>query len=119
VSWVEFEHGGRRHRLAVARGPEGLWVGWPGGAKLFPREAGDAAPGGAADRDLRAPMTGKVVRVAVAPGAAVAAGEVLVILEAMKMEYRLAAPRAGVVASVSCREGELVDLGRVLVAYAP
>ena len=55
----------------------------------------------------------------VAAGRPVRAREALVVLEAMKMEYRLTAPRDGVVESVSCAEGERVDLGRVLVTLAP
>ena len=42
--------------------------------------------------------------------------DVLVLLEAMKMEYRLSAPRAGVIESVNCVAGDLVDLGKLLVA---
>ena len=94
----------------------GVWVGWPGGAKYFPLRS-DAAGSAAApvENDVRAPMTAKVVKIAVAPGAAVKAGEIVVVLEAMKMEYRLAAPRAGTVEAVRCKEGELVDLGATLV----
>ena len=70
-------------------------------------------------REIRAPMTGKVVKVVAAPGASVKANEVIVIMEAMKMEYRLAAPRDGVVESILCKEGELVDLGRTVAVLAP
>jgi 3-methylcrotonyl-CoA carboxylase alpha subunit len=62
-------------------------------------------------------MTGKVIQVSATPGRSVAENEVLVVLEAMKMEYRLAAPRAGVVAAVHCAVGDLVDLGRTLVTF--
>ena len=64
-------------------------------------------------------MTGKIVNVAVTPGAGVAENDLLVILEAMKMEYRLAAPRAGKVEAILCREGDLVDLGATLVRLVP
>jgi biotin carboxyl carrier protein len=116
VNWIVFEHQGRRVRLAVARSGPGVWVGWPGGARYFGPEGREAAgSSGARGNEVRAPMTGKVVRVAAAPGRKVAAGEVLVVLEAMKMEYRLVAPREGTVESVRCREGERVDLGATLV----
>jgi 3-methylcrotonyl-CoA carboxylase alpha subunit len=82
-------------------------------------ERTDSAVSAQADRDLRAPMTGKVVKVTAAPGAAVRAGEVLIILEAMKMEYRLVAPRDGTVESVGCKEGDRVDLGHVVVTLSP
>jgi acetyl/propionyl-CoA carboxylase alpha subunit len=115
MSWIEFEHGGRRHRLAVVRTGEGVWVGWPGRAKLFAADRGEKGEGRPPDDEIRAPMTGKIVRVAASPGASVRANDVLVVMEAMKMEYRLAAPRDGRVEAVRCREGELVDLGRTLV----
>ena len=60
-----------------------------------------------------------VAKVAATIGATVHRGESLVVLEAMKMEYRVAAPRDGVVESVVCREGDRVDLGSVLVTLEP
>ena len=60
-------------------------------------------------------MTGKVVQVRVQPGQRVQADDVLVVLEAMKMEYRLTAPHDGAVATVACEPGQLVDLGATLV----
>jgi biotin carboxyl carrier protein len=55
-----------------------------------------------------------VVRVAVAEGAPVAAGEVVVVLEAMKMEHAVRAPSAGVVTSLPVAAGETVRAGQVL-----
>jgi propionyl-CoA carboxylase alpha chain len=59
-------------------------------------------------------MPGTVVRVAADPGAAVSAGEVLVVLEAMKMEHAVAAPGDGRVAEVRVAVGQVVDTGAVL-----
>jgi biotin carboxyl carrier protein len=64
-------------------------------------------------------MTGTVVSVDVAPGDSVAAGQVLIVLTAMKMEYKLEAPRDGVVASLHCAAGEQVEMGQVLAALEP
>jgi biotin carboxyl carrier protein len=64
---------------------------------------------------LVAPMPGRVVRVLVTPGAAVVARQGLVLIEAMKMENELRAPRAGTVAEVRVREGMPVDANAVLV----
>ena len=111
MSWIDVE--GRR-RMAVVRTANGVWVGWPGRAVFFGPEQNDAV-GAAGHDEIRAPMTGKVVKVRVKPGDAVKKGDVVVILEAMKMEYRLAAPQDGMVEAVMCKEGELVDLGRALV----
>jgi propionyl-CoA carboxylase alpha chain len=60
-------------------------------------------------------MPGTVVQVAVALGDTVEEGQVLIVLEAMKMEHRIAAPVAGVVVRVGVEEGEMVDEGQVLV----
>ena len=68
---------------------------------------------------LRAPMPGHVLDVKVAPGAEVAAGAVLVVLEAMKMEHSLAAPWAGTVKSVSVKPGDRVEEGADLVLLEP
>lgn len=62
-----------------------------------------------------APMPGRVVKVLVAPGDAVLARQGLVVVEAMKMENELRAPRAGTVADVRVREGTPVEANVVLV----
>lgn len=64
---------------------------------------------------LVAPMPGLVVRVAVEPGDAVAAGQALVVMEAMKMENELRAPAAGTVKRVAVAPGTAVEKGAVLV----
>lgn len=73
----------------------------------------------AAGPDLHARMPGKVVRVLVASGQTVVAGQPLVILESMKMETELAAPQAGVVERVAAGEGQVVAQGDLLVAITP
>ena len=65
--------------------------------------------------EVESPMAGRVVRVLVEKGAAVAARQGLVIVEAMKMENELRAPRAGTVADVRVVEGASVDAGTVVV----
>jgi pyruvate carboxylase subunit B len=64
---------------------------------------------------LVAPMPGLVVRVLVAPGETVSAGQGLVVMEAMKMENELRAATAGVVTGVSVTAGTAVDKGAVLI----
>jgi len=64
---------------------------------------------------IKSPIPGLIVRVPVAPGQAVAEGETLVILEAMKMENELRAPRTGVVHEVRVQAGAQVALGQILV----
>lgn len=67
------------------------------------------------DDALMPQMSAKVIRVLVQAGQTVAAGDVLVVLEAMKMEMPIKAPRSGVVAKVNCAEGDLVQPGVAVV----
>ena len=60
-------------------------------------------------------MPATVVAITVTPGQEVAAGDLLVMLEAMKMELPISAPRGGRVKALHCREGELVQPGVPLV----
>jgi len=62
-----------------------------------------------------APMPGRVVRVLVKPGDQVVQRQGLVVVEAMKMENELTAPRAGTVTEVAVEEGQSVESGRLLV----
>lgn len=64
---------------------------------------------------LRAAMPGRVLDLLVAVGDEVKKGETLVLLEAMKMELRIQAPRDGRVARVGCRAGQVVEKGQLLV----
>ncbi len=68
---------------------------------------------------LLAPMPGLVVRVSVAVGDTVSAGQGLVVVEAMKMENELRASVAGVVTAVLAVPGQAVDKGALLVALGP
>jgi biotin carboxyl carrier protein len=63
---------------------------------------------------VEAPLPGTVVAVRVAPGQEVKAGEVLVILEAMKMQNEIVSPRGGKVAAVTVKKGDTVALGDLL-----
>jgi propionyl-CoA carboxylase alpha chain len=67
------------------------------------------------DLPVPTPMPGLVVSVAVEPGQQVAAGELLLVLESMKMENELRAPREGEVRSVSVSAGDLVEADQVLL----
>lgn len=118
MSWLELDLGGRKVRVAVVRDGSGVWVGWNGLSGLVGAERTERAAPETAERELRAPMTGRVVKVAASAGAAVRAGQILVILEAMKMEYRIVAPRDATVDAVGCKEGDRVDLGHVVVTLS-
>ena len=70
------------------------------------------------DHSMAAPMPGVVLKVLVNVGDEVAKGAPLLILEAMKMEHQITAPRDGRIASINCKEGEMVQPGLDLVTLA-
>jgi propionyl-CoA carboxylase alpha chain len=73
----------------------------------------------AVEGSLRAPLPGSISRVHVVPGQRVAAGDLLLTLEAMKLEHPVHAPAAGVVADVPVTAGAQVDTGTTLVVITP
>ena len=72
----------------------------------------------AAGETVEAPMPGNIIRVDVKQGDTVKAGQILVILEAMKMENEIVAPKDGTVAQVVTSKGAVVDTGSPLVVIA-
>jgi acetyl-CoA/propionyl-CoA carboxylase biotin carboxyl carrier protein len=74
-----------------------------------------AAVGAAVSGELIAPMQGTILKVLVAPGDEVAAGDPLIVLEAMKMETTISAPRNGTVTSIGVEAGATAGAGQVLV----
>ena len=80
--------------------------------------SGDSA-GGKGRASIVAPMPGKVVRILVAAGDEVAAGQGIVVIEAMKMQNEMKAPRAGRVAAIQARENDSVVAGAVLAVIDP
>ena len=75
-----------------------------------------AAPKAAGANDVTAPMPGTILDVKVAVGATVKKGDVLCVLEAMKMENDIPAPADGTVAAISVSKGASVQAGDVLVS---
>jgi 3-methylcrotonyl-CoA carboxylase alpha subunit len=109
---------GTRQWLAygVAAGDE-RWVFLDGGVYVI-----DAAPAvrrkarhGHDETALASPMPATVVMINVEPGQQVAQGDLLLMLEAMKMELPIKAPRHGRITAINCRQGELVQPGVALV----
>jgi len=77
--------------------------------------AGRARGGRTADDLLSAPMPARIAAIAVAPGQPVRRGDVLLTLDAMKMQIAVHAPRDGTVTRVACRVGDLVQPGVALL----
>ncbi len=112
--------GGESHEVAVEKRPEGYVVHFPADAvtvALAESAAGAVAPAPRASGPARltAPMPGRVVRVLRGAGTEVAAGDGLVVIEAMKMENELKSPRAGRVQDIAVREGQAVEAGALLL----
>ena len=119
------------HRVGLQVGSKACWfdvarnglvhhVDWPGGyARLverprFPEAVREDEPG-----SLHAPMPGRIVKVFVGEGDDVTDGQVLIVLEAMKMEHSLRSPYDGTVRSVAAASGDQVEAGQVLVIVQP
>jgi propionyl-CoA carboxylase alpha chain len=114
---VAFTTDGVRRRYRVDQVGTTAYVDGPDGSSVLEEHArfplaGDQLSEGSA----LAPMPGGVVRVAVAVGDQVEAGQVLVVLEAMKMEHAVHATAPGTVTEVTVSEGDQVETGRPLVA---
>ena len=109
-------HGSRRETLHFVRDGSLIHLFWRGVVHRITQEReGARGPQRGAAGGLEAPMPGKVIAVRVAPGQDVAKGQELLVIEAMKMENALRAPRAGRVKSVLTKAGEMVSPGAVLV----
>jgi len=80
-----------------------------------PAPAAAPAPVAAGAGSIEAPMPGKVLKILVSQGAPVTAGQLVLILEAMKMENEIYAPTAGTVTQVGCKEGDSVNTGDTLL----
>ncbi|MEI2766763.1 MAG: biotin carboxylase N-terminal domain-containing protein [Dermatophilaceae bacterium] len=115
---VVVEVGGKRIEVrlpgAMAFGGAG-GAGAAGGRKAAPKRTVGGRRGAAASGDsLTAPMQGTIVKIAVQQGQTVQAGDLVVVLEAMKMEQPINAHKSGVVGGISATVGETVTSGTVL-----
>jgi propionyl-CoA carboxylase alpha chain len=114
--WIEFTESGLRHRLHVFRHGDRVWVQGPDGdveLAAVPR-FGEAGHGERVTGGLAAPMPGTVLAVHAAAGDSVTGGQLLMIVEAMKMEHRITTPHTGVVREVRAHPGQPVAAGDLL-----
>ena len=110
---VVVEVGGRRLEVTLPADFGG--VAAPAAEKAAPRRRGGGSGSAAASGDaVKAPMQGTIVKVAVSDGDTVAAGDLVVVLEAMKMENPVTAHKAGTVTGLSASAGSSVSQGTVL-----
>jgi acetyl-CoA/propionyl-CoA carboxylase biotin carboxyl carrier protein len=107
---------GVQRRYAVAVSGDAVWIARDGHHLEVRTERHTRGGAGAAAGSLEAPMPGTVLLVHVADGDTVAEGDVLLVLESMKMELSITAPHAGTVAGLALAPGDRVALKQPLVA---
>ncbi|MFA6298911.1 MAG: biotin carboxylase N-terminal domain-containing protein [Nocardioides sp.] len=111
---VVVEVGGKRLEVVLPAGLGGLSAGGGAGAKKPKRAAGKKAGAAASGDSVASPMQGTIVKIAVEEGQEVAEGDVIVVLEAMKMEQPLKAHKAGTVTGLQAEVGVTVTNGAVI-----
>ncbi|GIL03429.1 MAG: 3-methylcrotonyl-CoA carboxylase subunit alpha [Alphaproteobacteria bacterium] len=112
--------GGHMRRSRIIAGADGYHLARDGEVLIFREPDPLAAAARAADpRRLVAPTSGRVARLAVGAGEAVAEGQTVAVIEAMKMETTLASVIAGVVAAVHAAEGDQVQAGDLIAEIEP
>ncbi|EMY32269.1 acetyl-CoA carboxylase biotin-containing subunit [Arthrobacter crystallopoietes BAB-32] len=113
---VTVEVGGKRLEVVL---PAGLAAASPtrtNGKPKRVRGRSASAAGASSGDDLSSPMQGTIVKVAVSDGDVVAEGDLVVVLEAMKMEQPLTAHKAGTISGLNAKPGDTVSAGAVLAA---
>jgi len=112
---VTVEVGGRRLEVVLPAALGATGGGGGSGRRVAPRRSGGARGAVVVGGDaLASPMQGTIVKVAVQQGARVEVGDLVVVLEAMKMEQPITAHKAGTVVALSARVGESVTAGAAL-----
>ncbi len=102
----------------VEVGPQGQLTSVSPAAQSAQQSAPAATPAASNAESVPAPLAGNIFKVNVQPGAQVAEGDVLLILEAMKMETEVRAARGGIVQELNVKEGDAVTVGAPLLSLA-
>jgi biotin carboxyl carrier protein len=119
MSYIEI--GGKRHRYYVLHGKDSIAVWLDGRTYYLPKTKRTNSvehAGGSNSSDVVALMPGKLLSIEVQVGDTVAEKQTVAIMESMKMESPLYAPKAGRVAEVRCQPGQVVDVGEVIVVIS-
>ncbi|WP_431024400.1 sodium-extruding oxaloacetate decarboxylase subunit alpha [Halomonas sp. H5] len=106
---------GKQYVVEVAEGGQIERVQAQGGAVQPAAQPAPAAPAAGSGEAIAAPLAGNIFKVNVKPGDSVAEGDVVIILEAMKMETEVRAAIGGTVAEVKVKEGDSVSVGDTLI----
>ena len=115
VLWLEID--GRKHKAVATKVGEVWWVHVMGHTLQF--EVVEAGASSSEDEGgLTAPMPGKILEVHVREGQSVSSGDVLMVMEAMKMEHKIVASSDGKVDSINFKEGDQVPQGAELLSIS-
>lgn len=106
---------GQSYTVTVSNGGDLTGIVPVGGAAAAPAAGGAVPTGG---EPLPAPLAGNIFKVLVSPGQQVNEGDTIMILEAMKMETEVSAPKSGTVGSINVKEGDSVAVGDCLLTIA-
>lgn len=111
--WYLIGDGETTWRVAAVADSKGTWLFFAGQVAFIERDEGATRRGakGRGDSSVMAPMPASVVSINTSPGASVKEGDTVIVLEAMKMELPIKAPRGGIVKAIHCEKGELVQPG--------
>lgn len=117
---LALEIDGRTVEGSVVSSKGVLWVHLDGETFVYEppkrgRRGGKGAGAAANPGEIVAPMPGKIIKLLIGAGDNVSSGQVLLVMEAMKMEYTLKAQADGAVAGIHCEPNQQVTLGQVLV----
>jgi biotin carboxyl carrier protein len=101
------------------RSKDKLWVSWQGRIYALGLESATArySSGKAKEPELVAPYSCKVLRILVKAGQTIAVGDPVIVVEAMKMEYSFASPRAGTIKRVLVEAGKIVPAAAAFVEW--
>ena len=108
---------GRYLSYFVSESASSFWVNLGGQTFHFDKVKASAAGVDEHRSGFTTPMPGKIIEVPVSAGMRVAKGQVLVIMEAMKMEHRIEAPGDGVVTALHCKGGDVLEQGFKLLDF--
>jgi biotin carboxyl carrier protein len=118
----EIEIDGKRRRFYISRNRESLAVWLDGMTYRFEavkRTAEHHATATEATGEVRSLMPGKLVQLAVTKGDTVKDKQTVAIMESMKMETPLVAPRSGVVSEIRFKPGDVLEMGELIMTIAP
>ena len=103
--------------MKAIRTKDKIWIQKDGRIYSMPAEISKGRASNTAAQELVAPFSCKVLKIHASAGQALKAGDPVVVVEAMKMEYSYASPREGMIAEILVKEGQIVQAGAQFVRW--